>query len=135
MSRYTDLNLSLDRNTFTGDISVVTDANAIRNSIANILLTDPEERPFSSSRIGVGLKKLLFDVDIKSARYAFIVQTVKEHINRYEKRVIFEEMNFVNRETTKDDGNMILEIKYTVKANKPNEQNTTDSLQITIEGQ
>jgi len=135
MSRYKDLNLSLDRNTFTGDISVVTDANAIRNSIANILLTDPDERPFSSSQIGVGIKNLLFDVDIKSAKYAFIVQTVKEHINRYEKRVIFEEMNFVNRETTKDDGNMILEIKYTVKANKPNEQNAMDSLQITIEGQ
>ena len=135
MSRYKDLNLSLDRNTFTGDISVVTDANAIRNSIANILLTDPDERPFSSSQMGVGIKNLLFDVDIKSAKYAFIVQTVKEHINRYEKRVIFEEMNFVNRETTKDDGNMILEIKYTVKANKPNEQNAMDSLQITIEGQ
>ena len=44
-------------------------------------------------------------------------------------------MDFVNRETTKDDGNMILEIKYTVKANKPNEQNAMDSLQITIEGQ
>jgi len=85
--------------------------------------------------MGVGIKNLLFDVDIKSAKYAFIVQTVKEHINRYEKRVIFEEMNFVNRETTKDDGNMILEIKYTVKANKPNEQNAMDSLQITIEGQ
>jgi|TARA_R100001163_G_C5050894_1_gene187690 phage baseplate assembly protein W len=135
MSRYTDLNLSLDKNTFTGDISVVTDANAIRNSIANILLTDPDERPFSSSQVGVGIKNLLFDVDIKSAKYAFIVQTVKEHINRYEKRVIFEEMDFVNRETTKDDGNMILEIKYTVKANKPNEQNAMDSLQITIEGQ
>ena len=33
MSKYKDLNLSLDRNSFTGDISVTTDANAIRQSL------------------------------------------------------------------------------------------------------
>tara|TARA_R100001015_G_C4610108_1_gene165443 strand:+ start:474 stop:875 length:402 start_codon:yes stop_codon:yes gene_type:complete len=132
MSKYKDLNLSLDRNSFTGDISVSTDANAIRQSLTNILVTKENERPFSSAPVGVGLERLLFDVDVLSSKFLFIKQRAKELINRYEPRVIFNDMVITNYETVKDDGVIKLEVKYTIKTGTPNPQ--SDSLQLMIEG-
>lgn len=131
MSKYKDLNLSLDRNSFTGDISVTTDANAIRQSLSNILLTRESERPFSSSPVGVGLEQLLFDVDVSSSKFVFIKQRAKELINKYEPRVIYDDMIITNYDTVKDDGVINLEVKYTIKTGTPNSQ--SDSLQLTIE--
>ena len=132
MSKYKDLNLSLDRNSFTGDISVTTDANAIRQSLSNILLTRESERPFSSSPVGVGLEQLLFDVDVSSSKFVFIKQRAKELINKYEPRVIYNDMIITNYDTVKDDGVIKLEVKYTIKTGKPDTQ--SNSLQLTIEG-
>ena len=131
MSKYKDLNLSLDRNSFTGDISVTTDANAIRQSLSNILLTRESERPFSSAPVGVGLEQLLFDVDVSSSKFVFIKQRAKELINKYEPRVIYDDMIITNYDTVKDDGVVNLEVKYTIKTGTPNSQ--SDSLQLTIE--
>ena len=130
MSKYKDLNLSLDRNSFTGDVSVTTDANAIRQSLTNILLTEKTERPFSSAPVGIGIKRLLFDVDVLSSKFLYIKELTKELINRYEPRVIYDDMEITNFETVKDDGVVKLEVKYTIKTGTPNPQ--SDSLQLTI---
>jgi|TARA_X000001388_G_scaffold74376_1_gene67335 phage baseplate assembly protein W len=130
MSKYKDLNLSLDRNSFTGDVSVTTDANAIRQSLTNILLTEKNERPFSSAPVGIGIKRLLFDVDVLSSKFLYIKELTKELINRYEPRVIYDDMEIMNFETVKDDGVVKLEVKYTIKTGTPNPQ--SDSLQLTI---
>jgi len=132
MSKYKDLNLSLDRNSFTGDISTIPDAHAIRQSITNILVTREGERPFSSSPIGVGLEQLLFDVDVSSSKFVFIKQRAKELINKYEPRVIYDDMIITNYDTVKDDGVIKLEVKYTIKTGTPDTK--SDSLQLTIEG-
>ena len=123
MSKYKDLNLSLDRNSFTGDVSVTTDANAIRQSLSNILLTREGERPFSSAPVGVGLEQLLFDVDVSSSKFVLVKQMVKERIN---------DMTITNIKTVQDDGVIKLELKYTIKTGTPDTQ--SDSLQLTIEG-
>tara|TARA_A100001015_G_scaffold314716_1_gene424796 strand:- start:832 stop:1236 length:405 start_codon:yes stop_codon:yes gene_type:complete len=133
MSKYKDLNLSLDRNSFTGDISVTTDGNAIRQSLSNILLTKENERPFSSSPVGVGLEQLLFDVDVKSSKFVFIKQRAKDLINRYEQRVIYGDLIIENIDTVKDDGKMEVVLEYTIKTGKPDTQ-SSDRLQLTIEG-
>ena len=133
MSKYKDLNLSLDRNSFTGDISVTTDGNAIRQSLSNILLTKENERPFSSSPVGVGLEQLLFDVDVKSSKFVFIKQRAKDLINRYEQRVIYGDLMIENIDTVKDDGKMEVVLEYTIKTGKPDTQ-SSDRLQLTIEG-
>lgn len=133
MSKYKDLNLNLDRNSFTGDISVTTDGNAIRQSLSNILLTKENERPFSSSPVGVGLEQLLFDVDVKSSKFVFIKQRAKDLINRYEQRVIYGDLIIENIDTVKDDGKMEVVLEYTIKAGKPDTQ-SSDRLQLTIEG-
>ena len=133
MSKYKDLNLNLDRNSFTGDISVTTDGNAIRQSLSNILLTKENERPFSSSPVGVGLEQLLFDVDVKSSKFVFIKQRAKDLINRYEQRVIYGDLIIENIDTVKDDGKMEVVLEYTIKTGKPDTQ-SSDRLQLTIEG-
>ena len=133
MSKYKDLNLSLDRNSFTGDISVTTDGNAIRQSLSNILLTKENERPFSSAPVGVGLEQLLFDVDVKSSKFVFIKQRAKDLINRYEQRVIYGDLIIENIDTVKDDGKMEVVLEYTIKTGKPDTQ-SSDRLQLTIEG-
>jgi len=131
MSKYKDLNLRLDRNSFTGDVSVTTDENAIRVALYNILVTKENERPFSSAPVGVGLEQLLFDVDVSSSKFVFIKQRAKELINKYEPRVIYDDMIITNYDTVKDDGVVQLEVKYTIKTGTPNSQ--SDSLQLTIE--
>ena len=132
MSKYKDLNLRLDRNSFTGDVSVTTDENAIRVALYNILVTSEGERPFSSAPVGVGLEQLLFDVDVSSSKFVFVKQMVKERINRYEPRVVFNDMTITNIKTVQDDGVIKLELKYTIKTGTPDTQ--SDSLQLTIEG-
>ena len=89
------------------------------------------ERPFSSSPVGVGLEQLLFDVDVSSSKFVFIKQRAKELINKYEPRVIYDDMIITNYDTVKDDGVVNLEVKYTIKTGTPNSQ--SDSLQLTIE--
>tara|TARA_R110000737_G_scaffold41463_1_gene62068 strand:- start:1038 stop:1439 length:402 start_codon:yes stop_codon:yes gene_type:complete len=131
MSKYKDLNLRLDRNSFTGDVSVTTDENAIRVALYNILVTKENERPFSSAPVGVGLEQLLFDVDVSSSKFVFIKQRAKELINKYEPRVIYDDMIITNYDTIKDDGVVKLEVKYTIKTGTPNSR--SDSLQLTIE--
>lgn len=45
--QYTDIPFFISRNSFTGDLNTVKDLNAIRQSIKNILMTIPGERPFN----------------------------------------------------------------------------------------
>jgi len=82
--------------------------------------------------VGVGLEKLLFDVDVSSSKFVFIKQRAKELINKYEPRVIYDDMIITNYDTVKDDGVIKLEVKYTIKTGTPDTK--SDSLQLTIEG-
>lgn len=44
---YSDIPFFISANRFTGDLNLVKDLNAIRQSIKNIILTDKGERPFN----------------------------------------------------------------------------------------
>lgn len=57
---YSDLDLAFSINPITGDISPVTDINAVKNSIKNILLTSFHDRPFNPD-YGSGAAALLFE--------------------------------------------------------------------------
>lgn len=78
---YSDLNLSLTINPITKDISPVTDIDAVKNSIKNLILTNFHERPFNPT-MGSGLTALLFEpanvftaMEIKNA----IVKVINKH--------------------------------------------------------
>jgi len=60
MSKYSDIDLDLDYNSFTKDIILKENAAAVKQAVLNILLTSPGEKPFVRS-FGVGIRNLLFE--------------------------------------------------------------------------
>jgi len=57
---YTDLSMILNLHPNTRDINPITDLNAIRQSVKNLVLTNFGERPFHPE-IGTGITGLLFE--------------------------------------------------------------------------
>ena len=57
---YSDFNTDFSRNAVTGQLNRKTNADAVKQSIRNLLLTDRYERPFQPE-IGSGLRGLLFE--------------------------------------------------------------------------
>ena len=60
MSKYSDFNINFYKNEFVNDISMVKDRNSVRQSLINIMLTRPGEKPFNPG-FGVGLHNYLFE--------------------------------------------------------------------------
>ena len=57
---YKDLNLNFSANPITGDVTTVTDVNAVKRSVRNLLLTNHYDRPFHPE-IGSNVPALLFE--------------------------------------------------------------------------
>ncbi len=82
---FKDVSIGLLKNPFTDDVSGVVNDNAIKQSIKNLVLTTPGEKPFQPNK-GSRVNSLLFEpLD------PFTADTVKEEIintiNQYEPRV------------------------------------------------
>ena len=57
---YKDLNLNFSANPITGDVTTVTDVNAVKRSVRNLLLTNHYDKPFHPE-IGSNIPYLLFE--------------------------------------------------------------------------
>ena len=57
---YRDLNLNFSANPVTGDVTTVTDVNAVKRSVRNLLLTNHYDKPFHPE-IGSNIQALLFE--------------------------------------------------------------------------
>jgi len=57
---YKDLNLNFGINPVTSDVTTVTDVNAVKRSVRNLLLTNHYDRPFHPE-IGSNVQALLFE--------------------------------------------------------------------------
>ena len=81
---YKDLNLNFGINPVTSDVTTVTDINAVKRSIKNLLATQHYERPFHPE-IGSAIQHLLFDPygPITANR---LKRTVEETIANFEPR-------------------------------------------------
>tara|TARA_Y100001973_G_C5196480_1_gene334599 strand:+ start:2200 stop:2589 length:390 start_codon:yes stop_codon:yes gene_type:complete len=51
-TKYSDISLNFQPNPFTGDISIVTDENAVKQSIKNLVLTNFYDRPHQEKKGG-----------------------------------------------------------------------------------
>lgn len=67
-----------------GDLYVLTDADAVKASIKNLILTDPNER-FFRPYLGGGIKKSLFE-NISPNTEAIIKTQIEYTIKNYEQR-------------------------------------------------
>ena len=81
---YKDLDLKFKSHPLYGDIRPLKDVNAVKNSVRNILLTNPGDRPFS--RIGANLKPYLFE-PVDDITAISIQNEIEYSIKEYEPRV------------------------------------------------
>ena len=78
---FKDVNIALPRNPITKDIYGVNNDNAIKQSIKNIVLTVPGEKPFQPE-VGSRVNELLFeplDPFVVDALRDEIINTIKQH--------------------------------------------------------
>ena len=59
---YSDLDLLFKAHPISGDVTVKTDADAVKRAVKNIVLTNYYERPFKPS-LGGNVRGLLFELD------------------------------------------------------------------------
>jgi phage baseplate assembly protein W len=82
--KYKDISLSFTRHPITGDIATLSDADAVKRSVRNLIQTDFYERPFHPE-IGSDVRKILFEpVDESTAMN--LSTYIEECITNYEPR-------------------------------------------------
>jgi phage baseplate assembly protein W len=82
---FTDLNLDLDISRPTKDVSVLKDAEAIKRSVRNLILTNRFERPFHPE-IGSSVRDLLFE-PLTMITAVLLQDRISETISNFEPRV------------------------------------------------
>jgi len=82
---YKDINLSFIQHPKTGDISTVSDEEAIKRSVRHLVMTRFEERQFEPE-IGSTIINLLFEPKTPFTML-FISDSIKRVINNFEPRV------------------------------------------------
>ena len=83
--RYRDLNLSFLPNPVKKDISTLSDTDAVKRAVVNLVLTKNYERPFHTE-LGCNVTALLFD-NITTITAISIQRSIEDVINNFEPRV------------------------------------------------
>ena len=81
---YKDLNLNFTRNPVTGDVATVTDVNAVKRSIRNLVLLNSFEKPFHPE-IASGVRDMLFELMTPDTA-ALLARQVQDIIENFEPR-------------------------------------------------
>ena len=82
--QYTDLDLFFSKKSSDSDISKVTDIQAVKRSIRNLVLLNPYEKPFHPEISG-GIRGMLFEL-MTPITATIIAKKVEEVINNFEPR-------------------------------------------------
>ena len=90
---YKDLNLNFNRNAVTGDVSTLSDVNAVKRSIRNLLLTNHYDRPFHPE-IGSNIPALLFE-NFGPITGNQLSRTIDEMITNFEPRARVESVEAI----------------------------------------
>ena len=82
--QYTDLDLFFGRKTSDSDISKVTDVQAVKRSIRNLVLLNHYEKPFHPE-IGSGVRDMLFEL-MTPVTAVILTRKIEYVINNFEPR-------------------------------------------------
>lgn len=82
---YKDINLNFARHPVTGDIGKLTDIEAVKRSVRNLINTNFYERPFHPE-IGSNVRKILFE-PVTTITAEVLRRSVEDVINNFEPRV------------------------------------------------
>ena len=83
--QYTDLDLFFSKKATSKDISKVTDIQAVKRSIRNLVLTNHYEKPFHPE-IGSGVRGILFEPMTPLTAYV-LTRKIEDVIKNFEPRV------------------------------------------------
>ena len=97
-----DIDINLSKNKFTDDISLVKDAYAVRQSLINLILTIPGEKPFSRN-FGTKINDMLFE-NFTEMDVAFLEKNIAANFARYEPRAALE---YIDIDTDLIDNNQV----------------------------
>ena len=81
---FKDLNLAFEQNTATKDIQKITDVEAVKRSVRNLINTNHYEKPFHPE-IGSNLRAMLFELMSPQMNH-LITKQIENLINNYEPR-------------------------------------------------
>ncbi len=121
--RTVDLDLNFTRNPITSDVSMVTQNNAVKRSLRNLVFFNFLEKPFNPA-IDVGLRSLLFELNDPFAQLD-IEESLRDIIKRYEPRVDVKQIKF--NENNIDRNAMDMTIYFSVSG-----QDNIDATSVTI---
>ena len=82
---YTDLDLNFGRNTVTSDVNKLTDVEAVKRSVRNLINTSHFERPFHPE-IGSDVRRMLFE-PMTPLTALNLQRKVGEVLNNFEPRI------------------------------------------------
>ena len=82
--QYTDLDLFFGRKTSDSDVSKVTDVQAVKRSIRNLILLNHYEKPFHPE-IGSGVRDMLFEL-MTPVTAVVLTRKIEDVINNFEPR-------------------------------------------------
>jgi phage baseplate assembly protein W len=88
---FVDLDLAFNAHPITGDIGILTDIDAIKRSLINLIVTSFYERPFNSAK-GTRIRRSLFE-NISPITNILMVEDIKAVISTFEPRVHLAEVN------------------------------------------
>lgn len=93
---FKDLDLDFGLNSVTKDVNKLTDAEAIKRSVRNLINTNNYERPFRPE-IGSGIRGLLFEPMTELTSH-FMQLKIAEILNEYEPRISLSDIVINNQE-------------------------------------
>ena len=120
---YVDLDLDFTRHPVTNDVVKITDVEAVKRSVKNLINTQFYERPFHPE-LGCGVRQLLFE-PFTPVTSIFIRRKVEEVITNYEPRASLSSIQ-VNEQM---DRNAIDIVVNFYVLNLPNPVSVTTTLQ------
>jgi phage baseplate assembly protein W len=88
---FSDIDLNFTKHPFSGDVSVKTNDQAIKQSMKVLLLTMYYERPFHSE-IGSPIRQLLFE-PITPMLQVLLQRQIEQVLNSYEPRITIQNIN------------------------------------------
>jgi phage baseplate assembly protein W len=88
---YKDLNLNFEKNTVTKDIQKITDIEAVKRSVRNLINTNHYEKPFHPE-IGSNLRAMLFE-NLTPQMNHLISKQIELLLRNYEPRIRLVQVN------------------------------------------
>ena len=111
---YSDLDLFFTKRSVDKDVNTLTNVQAIKRSVRNLVLTNFYEKPFHPE-IGSGVRELLFESASPLTSLA-ISQAVTDVINNYEPRA---SLNFVDVNAQLDNNAYDISINFSIVNGPP----------------